>query len=446
MGRHDRINVTDNVPASDTDSPVISTRRFFENTASVGISTGSKAAAYFIISLVLTRVLGTAALGVFTVALSSALLALRVAELGVGAIVVRDTARDPRRGAELLGSGLLVRLPGLAVMAATIAVVTTAIGYEGEERMLMWLLGGYVGLESLSRLFFSNAHGRMRMEEEAWITIPTSLFMTAGSVAVLLGEGGLVALGTVFVIGGLIQFIGALFLVSIRTPQWHREARWSTAGRIVRQSWPIGLAGLAAVIYYRVDTLMLAGLVGNTSAGEYSMAYNLLYGPNLLVWALMASVFPILSSSNVISDPVLRSRYRRLLATAAGIGAAFLLVIPISSIVLAILYGEAPHDAVISLQILLAAQFFTFVAAATATTLNATDAQRTNLAIVVVGVILNVSLNALIIPRYGAPGAATTTLVTEAVVAITGVTVLFRHGLRPFVVRSTDSDTPEDLA
>lgn len=419
-------------PSTEDDAPGVSARRFFGNTAAVGVSTGSKAVAYFVVSLAITRVLDVEALGVFTVALTTAMLALRVADLGVGTLIVRDTARDSERGPELVGSGLLLRLPGLALMVATIALVAEVLDYSGQNRMLMWLLGGYAAAESVSRVLFSNAHGRMRMEEEAWIAVPASVVLGTVSVVVLFTGGSLAAVGAVFALVGALQLLAVAILVSSRAPGWHKAGRWSTVRSLLRQGWPIGVAGLAAVVYYRIDTLMLAALVGDVPAGEYSMAYNLLYGPNLLIWAVMAAAFPVLALAGGETGPLQRSHYRRLTGAAAAAGAVSLLVIPFAAFLLNLLYGSAPTDATASLRILLVAQLFTFMASATGTTFNATGAQRTNLLIVVTGVVVNVGLNLVIIPRFGAPGAASTTIVTEALIAITGLTVLFRRGLRPF--------------
>ncbi len=414
-------------PARDAPPPV-TLRRLLGNAVSVGASTGSKAAAYLVVSLVVARVLGTAALGVFTVALATALIALRVVELGVATVVIRETARDPRRGAAYLGAGLRVRLPGLAVMLAAVGIVGRILRYRGDAMTLMWLVAATVAVDSLSRLLFANVHGRMRMEEETRIAVPAAVLAAAGAGAAVAAGGGLVAAGIALLAAAVLQLAGAVLLVTRRSPGWLRAGDPALARSLLAAGWPIGLATLAAVVSARVDTVMLAGLLGNTPAGEYAMAANLVTGPNLVIWAATAAAFPWLSAA----ARELPGRYRSLTRSSLGLGAGFLLAVPAAGIVVALLYGSAPPAAVGSLRILLLAEVFTFLAAANATTFNATDTPRTNLAVVLGGVTVNVALNLLIIPRYGAAGAAATTLVTEALVALVGTGLLLRRGLRPF--------------
>ena len=65
--------------------------------------------------------------------------------------------------------------------------------------------------------------------------------------------------------------------------------------KIVKSSFPIGIAALLATLYFKVDTIMLSVMKSATDVGIYSFSYNI-FENIIVLWAFyMASVYPLLS-------------------------------------------------------------------------------------------------------------------------------------------------------
>jgi len=397
---------------------------FSGNAVAVALSTGSKAAAYLIAGIALARTAGAAELGVFTVALTTGLLTMRIAELGVATIVVRDTARRPDDAGALLRAGLRVRAATVVVVAAGIVTVAAVLGYTGARLVALVLVGGYVVADSMARVVFATAHGRSRMVEEARIVVPASAVMALLGVVVAVRGGGAAAVGAVFLVVAVAMFAVALADVGRRAGGTGRGS-WAAARAIVAAGWPIGLAGLAAFVYARIDLLLVAGLAGDTPAGEYAMAANLLAGPALIVWAVAAAAFPGLAAAS--TPAALRRHWSALAVPALGVGAVLVLVVPVAAVIIEVIYATTSPAAVGALRWLLLAQVAGSVVAVNGTVLNATDGERIGLAVVLVGVAVDVGLDLWAIPRWGPPGAAAATFVTEVLLAGVGTWLVARH-------------------
>ena len=415
------------------------------NAILLGVSRGSRALAFLLVTIFVGRVAGTDALGAFTVALATALIALRVSELGVNTFLVRESSRAPERAPDYLMGALVIRLPSLALTFATALVVILITGVAGTTAVLIWLMTGYVALWSVASIFFASALARQKMQEETLIALPSSVVLVAASAVVLYAGGGLVELGLVFLCVGAAELVLALLLISPRVAVWSSRVDLGAARAMLSEAWPIGLATLFAFLYYRIDTLMLASITDNTEVGEYGMAYNFLYGPSLIFWALSMALFPILSAHRLRRGRALRRQYRLLVASGAAFGLFFLAFAPLAGVGLRAAYGSAPENSVLALRILLFAQPFTFVGAAAGITLIAIGAQRLNVAIGGLGVLVNVSLNALAIPRWGGPGAAGATVATEVAVAALAVTLLAQRGLVPLHLRLVASTVAQRI-
>ena len=395
----------------------------------MGTSTGAKALSYFVVTVLVERAYGTETLGAFSIALTVGLVALRLADFGVNTIVTRETAKHPDAGGSILRAAARIRAGGLiAVLAATFAGFTIV---PNGQRLLVTLLGIYIGLELISKTLFANSQGRQRMVEEAAIAVPTGVLIVAGALWATAATEDVTAVGWAFVVAGVLQLAGALLTVPRRAVGRQGEvADWSK--RLMREGWPVGLAALGAFLYYRIDTLMLGWLADLVAVGEYTMGSNLLYAPNLVFWALCGAALPILSSAGSGDRTSFERKYRQLAVGGVVLGAMALLFIPAVGWILRLVYADVPDAAVTALQILLTSQIFSFVAAATGTALIAIGEQRRNVVIAVVATVSNVGLNLAVIPRFAAPGAAATTIATEAIAALCGVLLLQRAGVHLF--------------
>ncbi|MGA3130352.1 MAG: glycosyltransferase [Terracidiphilus sp.] len=167
----------------------------------------------------------------------------------------------------------------------------------------------------------------------------------------------------------------------------------------------LGVAMLVNQAFSSIDTMMLGGLTDSVQTGLYSAAYKLLLLALALYYLIMQALYPGLAAI-----PAAERGLRRLLgalglSAAVGVAAAAVLFL-LKGRLIGLLFGPAFAASATIAGPLLAAIPTDFVASVFLTVLVAWDHPRRVLAATGTAVASNVALNCVLIPRFGAMGAA----------------------------------------
>jgi FkbM family methyltransferase len=189
---------------------------------------------------------------------------------------------------------------------------------------------------------------------------------------------------------------------------------WS---RFAREAWPIGTASLVTTAFQQAPILALSvfSLVG---VGLFNAANKIPLQLLLLPLAIRATLFPLLSASWMTDRP----RFRNLLTRA--IGASLVISIPLTMFglglaqpLMEVLFGSNFAGAALPFALLIAVFPLLFPAILLGEALIAAGAQRVNLAILIGSLPILVILLVVMVPAFGASGAALAVLCSYAVIA-----------------------------
>jgi len=181
----------------------------------------------------------------------------------------------------------------------------------------------------------------------------------------------------------------------------------------------MALANVFVIIYFRIDTIMLSFMKSDKVTGWYNAAYLLIFSLSFMAYVIMMSIYPKLS--NLAKESLLQTKilYRKSLYLIALAG---FLILGISSLIIKylipLLYGNSFLPAVNIFYILTIAVFFSYLANVWLYTLNALGKQKIYTIASAVGLIINLALNFLLIPKYSYFGAAWATVITEIVASL----------------------------
>jgi O-antigen/teichoic acid export membrane protein len=393
-------------------------RPLARNLTSLWLSRGFGFAVQLVAFGVIAAHLGPAGFGVYAFAIAFAELVRVVPDFGLGPIVTRDIAQDPRREAELLPNLLYVRLLLALVAYGAVAAALTAGGFQAQERdaALLASLGLVVQPLSFGR---AALEARMRIGRLAVVEAVRALAFAAGAVSLAAASAGVLAfiwLYLVTTVGAELVIVGLALAVArvrwaVRLPVW-----WET----LRASAPLALAGLFIALYYRLDMILLGALKAQADVGQYGAAYRFLEAFAILASMVAVVLGPVWARSFVESPRVLQLRYERVvrlaLQVALPIGIAGSLT---AWRLLPRLPGFGGYDGGgVALSVLSAAAAFIFLASIAQGILISAHLQRRLLVISSWGFALNLALNLALIPPYSYVGAAVATTATEAVVMV----------------------------
>jgi O-antigen/teichoic acid export membrane protein len=368
-----------------------------------------------VLFIVMGRKLGDASFGVFTFAYALAALLTSLADFGQDKVLTREVARDggvlDRYFLNTLVLKLVVAVPVLVVAAAVLA----GIGHDGRTLGVVALLGAAVLVDLLTGTIYATFQAFERLEFVP-VALITERFVTAaaGIVLLLLGAG-VVAVSAVFLGGALVAFaLAARLLVRrvVRPRLWLEPSRWWP---LMRAAAPIGLAGIAAVILFRVDTVMLAAFKPDAVVGNYGAAYRLFESTLFLSWAVGAAVYPVYSRRTGVPLAGVYERSLKLVVALVlpfAVGAAVL-----GHSVVRVLYGNDFDQAGTALQLLSPAIVLYAISYLAGYLLVSQERPLVLTGVYSAIAVENVLANLVLIPAFSLNGAAVGTSVSELLAA-----------------------------
>jgi PST family polysaccharide transporter len=204
----------------------------------------------------------------------------------------------------------------------------------------------------------------------------------------------------------------------------------------LREFFPVLLAGFAAMVFMRIDVIMLPSLIpgkaGSAATGIYAAAVKL---SEIWFWvpgAIIGSAAPAIFESKLRDQALFEARFQRLtdFTSLAGLGCGALIAVT-APFTIRLLYGPAYADSAA----ILAVHAWSGVFVCYGWILNHwCNLHRRNgllFAATAVGASLNVGLNYLLIPRYSGLGSAWATLISYA--AMSSLFPALVPSLRPVV-------------
>ncbi len=362
----------------------------------------------FLAFTVAARVLGVDGVGTYFYALSLSSLAGAWTDLGLTPLVIRAFAHSEEEGWKYVRRAMVAKVVLIPVTALSALVYTGFAIPSGEGLLPFIAIALFVMAEdAVSLLGYGILRGRQRLEKESLGMVLGQLLSSAALVAaVLLGFG---------VFGALLALAFGSAWHVVWSIIWVRRLGWrSFRGETVRwrvlvyQAMPFALAGLFVRVYSSVDAVLLRQWQGASTVGHYAVAYKLTYALQFLPLAFVAALYPALSAAHAREDEAalvhtsLGSwRFMALLGfpLAAALSAFASRLVPW-------VYGDAFAPAALVLSVLAWVLPSIFLDFPIGSYLNATHQAARKTIAMGATMVVNVALNLVLVPRFGALGAA----------------------------------------
>ena len=374
----------------------------------------------------LARHLGASGFAAFNYAIAWGLLFAPLTDFGLRQAAVNRLSVREVSPSEIAGSLLLLRAIMAVVFGAVAAVL--AVATSPDETVLIGSLIVCVSMvlavpSALAAVvqtamkpgwtIINNASSSL-----SWATV--CLIMIAFDAGPVLLVAGITAAG---LFSSLLQAWLAKKLTTIGRPT--RAA----VSSLLRLSIPLGLGAVAVAIYYRLDSILVYQISGSEEAGFYAAAYRLVDQVQIIPIAIVGALFPLISEA-AAKNP---ERLRRFVASAWEIllGLAFPIVaigMVLAHPLAGLLFGaefEGPTGTVLILiWPVVIAIFLGYLGGALVPAVNLVKVWTF---IAFGGVILCVVLCLLLIPPFGANGAAIATVATEFPVMVATLWITCRR-------------------
>jgi len=396
---------------------ILTTKRVAKNTGVLLIGTIiSKlcALAFFAIA---ARYIGPEGFGKYTFALSFTAMFIVLGDLGLNTLAIREVARDRSLISKYLGNIAILKMILSVIAVGIIFLVVTLLNYPSDTTKIVYIIGISVFFGSLSSALRWCFQAFQKMEYEAIINIAQGITLLGLGLAILYLGKGLIGLAYVHLLTNILIFIFS-FLITIRKfakPKFEISSNfWKF---LLKAAAPIGLTTILASIYLNTDTVMLSLMKGDASVGWYNAGYKLVNFIKFIQGMFILAIFPVMSNFYKSSIESLKKvfqksiQYMFLLALPLAIGTTIL-----SNKIIPIIWGQKFIPAIPALQILIWAGALVFLSGTAGGCLYAMNKQRIPMYIALFGLIINIILNLVLIPKFSYIGAATAIVIAELIV------------------------------
>jgi len=378
-----------------------------------------------LLMVVAAPILGAAAFGSYQFAFATTTMLALCTDLGMGVWTTRALARDRTRAPVIVATALRLRLLASLPYLAVVAIAAGLAG-PGDTRRALALLGLAALVNAFIDYLLAIFRGFERLADEAHLNVARALLIAAGGLGALAVHRTVGALAAGLLAGmagsGLygLRLLRRNYGLDAGTSRFDRELWRAAAG----EALPLWLATLFSLLYFKGDVVILKVFAGNAEVGAYSAAYKIFEGLMIVPSVVLAATFPPLARAK--DDPERQRRWEIALATLLlALGTAVALAVYLASDrVVALIYGAGFARAAPSLRVLAVALPILFLNFGLTHFLIARDLERRNLLFAALMLVVNVSANLMLIPRFAGPGAACATLVTEVALTICCVIAL----------------------
>lgn len=355
--------------------------------------------------------------GDYAAALAFGFIFNALADLGLYAVLVREISKAGANAWQLVSAALSLRLLALIVLMAAAVVAAWQFPYAPSVKAAIMVMAIFYIFSSLTQVLMAVFQRQLRTDRAAVAEIIGRLaqlglvllfiWLKAG----LLGMAAALALSALVGLGAAVYFARKFVAFSLI---WD-PAAWR---RLLKEAWPIALALVFVVVYFKLDTVILSLYHPGADVGIYNLAYQLLQAVIFFPAMFAGLVMPFLSRHGLKSPGEFQQTFSRTLNLfiVFTLPLGVLLMARAADIIKIIDFSSQYPAAGPVLQILALAIMAIYFGSLFANGLIALHRQRALLWIYGSGAALNVALNLWLIPRYSYWAASWTTVATEVLV------------------------------
>jgi O-antigen/teichoic acid export membrane protein len=358
--------------------------------------------------LAVARELGEERFGDLMFALSYTTVMTLPSGFGTEELIARDVARDPELVHDYASNVMAIKVALSVALVLVGEAIVLLLDYSSEVALVVLIVGGAVAIENLGRTWGAVLQAYQRQEVVAVALIVQRVLTAVAGVGVIVLGGGLVAVSLVMLVSAIIGF-------AVATVAMHRlvvavrpridVARWRP---LMMAGIPVGTVAVLLVALVKIDQTLLSFLSDdeNREVGFYGAAFRLTEATWFIGWAISAAMLPWFAAHREGPDALASGFELGTKVTAAVLVPIGLTFVLFAEPLIDLFYGSGYEAAVDPLRYLGAMLVFVGINDLAAVLLIARDRPLAFARVIAVVLVVNVAVNFVVIPAYGATGAA----------------------------------------
>ena len=391
-------------------------RKYFSNTSWLLGERILRMGVSLFVGIYIVRYLGPEKYGLLSYTMSFVWLFSAFLDLGHREIIVRELVLYPEQRNVILGSAILLRLSGAVFLVSGVAVGLQLVDNDEQTSLMIVIIALGMAFQSweLIDYYFQS---QVQSKYTAWAQTVQLIVASLIKIYLIIWQAPLIYFAAIFSLEYVIT--AALFLLIYK---WKvgsfpiRNCNLKYAKQILKNSFPLLLTSMAILIYMKIDQVMLKELVDTETVGTYAAAVKLCevwyHIPVIIAVSLYPAIIGVKDKDPALYHAQLQKLYTLL------VWVAIALAIPITFMadwIIYIFYGNEYIESAIILKIYVWAGIFVSMSLANNKWMVIENFQNYILLTTILGMSSNIICNVILIPSYGAPGAAVATLISYGI-------------------------------
>lgn len=389
-------------------------KSFFKNFSWMFFSKITQLASSFIVGVLVARHLGVSSYGTYSAIIAVTAIASNISAFGLNHLITKEVKAKEFTHGQILGSSIFIRVI-VAILLAVLGYGLVDLFVDPKYRILILvILLGQIFLAAKVYEFYCLAFSKMK----AFSIITAIVIIAFAILKALLVFFDAQLTDFLIILAVQPMLLGCLIFVYFhfkKISDVKLSIDKTVCFALVKKSFPLVLSSLTAIIYLKVDILMLASIKGEYEAGIYAVASRLseiwYFIPTLIAGAAFPRMLELKRKSQIEYTQRLSLMMDIFCAMSVALALFFTLF---SEIIITLLFGKEYVESAIVLSIHIWAGVFIFLRAIVNKWLISEDLYYLSFATHAFGAIGNILLNLYLIPMYGPIGAAIATVVSYA--------------------------------
>lgn len=394
-------------------------RRIVKNTSALFVAQVVSSFISLIFGVVIARELGDNVFGKFAFGLAFTEIFSIFASLGYNTLLIREVSRDKTQVNKYLNNIFSFRIIFSLIVFVFIVITINLMQYPEDTKIAVYLLGVFQILGSLANVLKVVFRAFERMELEAIVIVSVHLLSLPMMLGIIYLGYGLIAISLVYVAIGLMDLLFSVIVCRKKIATIKKEFDFMFLRKTIPIAVSLSLLAIFALIYVKVDTIMLSVMKGDAVVGWYNAAYYLVQGFKPIQHMIMNALFPLMAFSFVSSKESLKRIFERafkylfILSLPMAVGITLL-----ADKIILLVYGPNFTNSIIALQILSWDVVLVFLYGCISFLLVSINRQYQMALFAGCTAFINILLNFILIPTYSYIGSAYATVIAESFLLI----------------------------
>lgn len=368
----------------------------------------------FVVGILSARYLGPENYGSLNYTTSFITFFSSIVTLGMEGVIIKRMISQPDKEGDFLGGCIVLRFISAIISSISVVAVVVLLNPGDEEKIILILLQSIQLFFQVFDIFDSWFQRYLKSKYISIAKIIASIVVMGYKIYLLATTKSVVWFAFSNSLTSIVIAIALfVFYKKCKGPMlaWNIKSGLD----VLKDSYHYILSGLMVVLYGQMDKIMIGKMLSDTDVGLYTTGIAIcsmwIFIPTAVINSFRPTILTLHQSGQYRMYNIrLRQLYSFVIWLCIGFSIIICLLAPI---IISVLYGEAFLGAVNTLRIAIWCETFSMIGTARGIWILAEEKYKYVKYYLAIGVVVNLILNAIMIPMFGIEGAAVATLITQ---------------------------------